>query len=128
MRYLRELLETALPDNASECECIQRARAYILVLLAGVLFPDTLDTYIHMNFLVLLEDFDRCSRLSWGSAVLACLYRNLCKASVGGGNEIAGPLMLLQLWAWCRIPATSPILPNAEISGIPYGVRYMLYF
>ena len=126
-RYLCEMLEMTLPDNASDHQCIQRARAYILFLLGGVLFPDMANTYIHMNLLVLLEDFDRCSRLSWGSAVLACLYRNLCKASVAHATEIAGPLMLLQLWAWCRIPATSSTLTNDSISGIPYGVSYMIY-
>lgn len=116
-KYLYELLESALPENASDHQCIQRARAYILFLLGGVLFPDTSDSYVHMNLLVLLEDFDRCSRFSWGSAVLACLYRNLYKASIAGATEIAGPLMLLQLWAWCRIPCTSPTLPNYSING-----------
>lgn len=127
VRFLREMLQTALPDDASNEQCIQRARAYILLLFAGVLFPDTTENCVHMNFLLLLEDFDRCSRLSWGSAVLACLYRNLCKASLNGATIIAGPLMLLQLWAWCRIRATRPNFAGQR-SDMPYGVRYIIYF
>ena len=103
------------------------ARAYILLLFGGVLFPDTNDNCVHMNCLLLLEDLDRCNRLSWGSAVLACLYRNLCKASLFVVNTIAGPLMLLQLWAWCRIPVTEPRFVGQR-NDMPYGVRYILYF
>ena len=95
LRFLREMLQTALPDDASNEQCIQRSRAYILLLFGGVLFTDTSDSSVHMNYLLLLEDLDRFSRLSWGSAVLACLYRNLCKASLFDVNIIAGPLMLL---------------------------------
>ncbi|KAJ9565828.1 hypothetical protein OSB04_001794 [Centaurea solstitialis] len=107
MPFLRTVLETTLSDNATNEQCMQRARAYILLLLGGSIFPDGADNSVHMNLLVLLEDFDRCGGLSWGSAALACLYRNLCK---GATNDkiIAGPLMLLQLWAWSRIRATGP--------------------
>ncbi|RYR31856.1 hypothetical protein Ahy_B01g056787 [Arachis hypogaea] len=33
------------------------------------------------GWLPLLEDLDRCGRLSWGSAVLAWLYRQMCRAT-----------------------------------------------
>ncbi|KAJ9539649.1 hypothetical protein OSB04_026155 [Centaurea solstitialis] len=122
MPFLRTVLETALPDNATNEKCMQRARAYILLLLGGSIFPDGADNCVHMNLLVLLEDFDRCGGLSWGSATLACLYRNLCKTSM---NEkvIAGPLMLLQLWAWSRIRATGPIYDGHALQR-PFGVRW----
>ena len=98
---------------------------YILLLISGVLFPDTSDTTIQMFLLRLIEDLDRCSRISWGSAVLACLYRNLCKATSPEAIEISSPLTLLQLWAWCRLPATSPNVHNVDIDGKPYGARYV---
>ncbi|KAJ9549039.1 hypothetical protein OSB04_021582 [Centaurea solstitialis] len=123
MTFLREVLDVPLPDNASNEECMQRARAYILLLLGGSIFPDTNDNAVHMNLLVLLEDFDRCSRLSWGSAALACLYRNLCRAATTE-KVIAGPLMLLQVWAWSRIRATGPQYDGQNI-GTPFGVRYV---
>ena len=62
-----------------------------------------------------------------GECRLACLYRNLCKASKSGAKSIAGPLMLLQLWAWCRIRATSPINVG-ERNDMPFGVRYIIFF
>ncbi|KAJ9555058.1 hypothetical protein OSB04_009672 [Centaurea solstitialis] len=120
---VRNVLTTEFPDNASNEQCMQRARAYILVLLGGAVFPDSNDNCVHMNLLALLEDFDRCSRLSWGSAVLACLYRNLCRASKTREKSIAGPLMLLQLWAWNRIRGTGPTYV-AETNAMPLGVRW----
>ena len=102
MPFLRAVLDTPFPDNPTNEQIMQRARAYILLLLGGSIFPDASDNAVHMNLLVLLEDFDRCGGLCWGSAALACLYRNLCKAATKG-EIIGGPLMLLQLWAWSRI-------------------------
>ncbi|KAJ9558179.1 hypothetical protein OSB04_012793 [Centaurea solstitialis] len=66
--------------------------------------------------------FDKCGGLSWGSAVLACLYRNLCKAACKE-KIIAGPLMLLQLWAWSRIRVTAPKY-ECQNPGTPYGVKW----
>ncbi|KAJ9565706.1 hypothetical protein OSB04_001672 [Centaurea solstitialis] len=99
MTFLREVLDVPLPDNAN-----------------------TNDNAVHMNLVVLLEDFDRCSGLSWGSAALACLYRNLCRAATTE-KIIAGPLMLLQLWAWSRIRAIGPQYDGQNI-GSPFGVRW----
>ncbi|KAJ9538115.1 hypothetical protein OSB04_030848 [Centaurea solstitialis] len=104
MPFLRTVLDTALSDNATNEQCMQRARAYILLLLGGSIFPDGADNSVHMNLLVLLEDFDR----------------NLCK---GATNDkiIAGPLMLLQLWAWSRIRATGPKYDGHALQR-PFGV------
>nr|POF27679.1 serine/threonine-protein phosphatase 7 long form like [Quercus suber] len=61
------------------------------------------------------------------SAVLAYLYRELCRASKAGANEIAGPLILLQLWAWERLHigrperlggrVRDPVVPDSEDVG-----------
>ncbi|KAE8725025.1 hypothetical protein F3Y22_tig00009023pilonHSYRG00147 [Hibiscus syriacus] len=54
---------------------------------------------------------------SWGSAILAFLYREMCKASlvVNDNNtvEIGGCLLLLQSWAWHRLPFLTPISRTA---------------
>ncbi|KAJ9542445.1 hypothetical protein OSB04_028951 [Centaurea solstitialis] len=128
MPFLRTVLETALPDNATNEQCMQRARAYILLLLGGSIFPDGADNLVHMNLLVFLEDFDKCGGLSWGSAALACLYRNLCKGTLND-KIIVGPLMLLQLWAWSRIRATGPKYDGHALQR-PFGVRWnsLLHF
>ncbi|RVX13526.1 Serine/threonine-protein phosphatase 7 long form-like [Vitis vinifera] len=52
------------------------ARAFILALLGRALFTDKTDTH--------------------GSAVLAYLYRELCRASLDSATEISGPITLLQ--------------------------------
>ena len=48
-------------------------------------------------FLPLLEDLDFSHRLSWGSAVLAYLYRAMCQGSVADQSEIEDYLILLQV-------------------------------
>ncbi|XP_057740314.1 serine/threonine-protein phosphatase 7 long form homolog [Arachis stenosperma] len=56
---------------------------------------------------------------SWGSACLAHLYRALCRASRYDTKEMDGPLNLLFVWAWERMPCLAPVprqtLPPAEI-------------
>ncbi|KAJ9541542.1 hypothetical protein OSB04_028048 [Centaurea solstitialis] len=122
-RHHSEQLLDPRRDNPSNEQCMRRDRAYILVLLGDAVFPNSNDNCLHMNLLGLLEDFDRWSRLSWGSAVLACLYRNLCKASKSGEKSIADLLMLLQLSDWCRIRATRPTYVG-ERNAMPFGVRW----
>ncbi|MQL88991.1 hypothetical protein Taro_021569 [Colocasia esculenta] len=50
-------------------------RAYVMYLLGKALIPDTSGNEIHIQYLGFLEDFNACEKLSWGSAVLAYLYR-----------------------------------------------------
>uniref|UniRef100_A0A9I9E861 Aminotransferase-like plant mobile domain-containing protein n=1 Tax=Cucumis melo TaxID=3656 RepID=A0A9I9E861_CUCME len=67
-------------------------------------------------------------RYSWGGACLAWLYRQLCTASKQGVREIAGPLILLQIWAWERFPIVAPQLLHVnanQLHGRVYGSRYM---
>ncbi|XP_031266292.1 serine/threonine-protein phosphatase 7 long form homolog [Pistacia vera] len=78
------------------------AKAYILDLL-GSLFPDKSGLDVQLIFLPLLRDFKYAGKFSWGSVVLAYLYRELCRASKKGASEISCHLMLLQLWAWERL-------------------------
>ena len=67
----------------------------MLQLLGGVLLPDTSSNKIKLIFVPLLEDLDFARRLSWGSAVLACLYRAICRGSYADQSEIGGYLVLL---------------------------------
>ena len=80
----------------------------MLQLLGGCLFANKFGNRVHLMFLPFLRDFEEVGRYSWGSAALAWLYRELCRASVSRVKEIAGPLVLLQLWAWDRIPILAP--------------------
>nr|XP_048334933.1 serine/threonine-protein phosphatase 7 long form homolog isoform X2 [Ziziphus jujuba var. spinosa] len=91
------------PQDADESTLQCYARAYILGLMGGVLFTDKSGADVQLIFLPLLRDFSHVKQFSWGSAALAHLYRELCRASKMGASEIAGPLILLQLWAWERM-------------------------
>uniref|UniRef100_F6I0E8 Aminotransferase-like plant mobile domain-containing protein n=1 Tax=Vitis vinifera TaxID=29760 RepID=F6I0E8_VITVI len=115
------------PSDADDLIVQQYARAYILALIGGALFADKSGSDVQLIFLPLLRDFVAAGRLSWGSATLAHLYRELCRASKAGASEIAGPLILLQLWAWERLHVGRPekrvsrsqhmVIPRGECVG-----------
>ncbi|XP_076928001.1 serine/threonine-protein phosphatase 7 long form homolog [Bidens hawaiensis] len=66
----------------------------------------------------------RRARLSWARAVLAYIFKNLCKGTSSKAIEIYGPTMLLQLWAWERISPVSPTRSMEYQSGKAYGSRW----
>ncbi|KAF1873038.1 hypothetical protein Lal_00016157 [Lupinus albus] len=100
-----------LPDDATEVVIDQHARAFILRMIGGFLMPDTSGSRVHLMYLLLLEDLSETYQYSWGSAVLACLYRGLCRAAlISRQIEIGGCLLLLQSWAYDRIPMLAPRL------------------
>ena len=84
------------------------ARAYIMRLIGGWLLPDSSGSRVPLRYLLLLQDLHQTGRYSWGSAVLGYLYRELCLATNKDKKEIAGCTMLVQLWAWTRIPGLRP--------------------
>ncbi|QHO31416.1 uncharacterized protein DS421_8g241420 [Arachis hypogaea] len=94
-------------------------RCHIFCLLGSTLFTDKSTAYAHAKYLPLLRDFDRIHTYSWGSACFAHLYRALCRASRFDTKEMDGPLNLLFVWAWERMPCIAPVprntLPPAEI-------------
>ncbi|KAL4349784.1 hypothetical protein AHAS_Ahas10G0076600 [Arachis hypogaea] len=107
-------------------ESIMRyVRCQIFCLLGSTLFTNKSTAYAHAKYLPLLRDFERIHTYSWGSACLAHLYRALCRASRYDTKEMYGPLNLLFVWAWERMPCIAPIprhiLPPAEI---PVAMRW----
>ena len=86
-----------IADDAPEEMMQQYVRGQVLRLLGGVLLPDTSSNKMKLMFLPLLEDLDFARRLSWGSAVLACLYRAMYRGSYADQSEIDGYLILLQV-------------------------------
>ncbi|RYR28497.1 serine/threonine-protein phosphatase 7 long form homolog [Arachis hypogaea] len=101
-------------------ESIKRyVRCQIFCLLGSTLFTDKSTAYAHTKYLPFLRDFERIHTYSWGSACLAHLYRALCHASRYDTKEMDGPLNLLFVWAWERLPCIALVprqsLPPAEI-------------
>ncbi|KAL4329691.1 hypothetical protein AHAS_Ahas13G0325400 [Arachis hypogaea] len=54
------------PDGAAPETLRQYARCYLMMLIEGFSFTDKSATFVLLRWLPLLEDFDRCSWLSWG--------------------------------------------------------------
>ncbi|XP_016684254.1 serine/threonine-protein phosphatase 7 long form homolog [Gossypium hirsutum] len=86
-----------LSATATEAELMCAARAYIMHIVGGVLMPD--------------------ANSGKGSAVLAVLYRELCRATNPDAVDMGGCLILLQSWALYRMPFL------ASISHQPWSVR-----
>jgi hypothetical protein len=59
-----------------------------------------------------LTDWDQAGHYSWGSAVLAFLYRQLCEACRWSSQSasLGGCVYLLQLWVWSRLPVARPVM------------------
>ncbi|KAL0322431.1 UNVERIFIED_CONTAM: protein MAINTENANCE OF MERISTEMS [Sesamum angustifolium] len=70
--------------------------------------PDSSGNLVSLLYLAKLEDIVAAKNYSWGGAVLAFLYRELCNASEKGKAAIGGALQLVQIWAWSRIIPLCP--------------------
>ncbi|KAK5836310.1 hypothetical protein PVK06_012093 [Gossypium arboreum] len=70
--------------------------------------PEKSQNLVHVRWLLHLVDFNDCGKLSWGSTVLPTLYLDMCQAMNAGSVLIGGCLLLLQLWAWWRLPFLCP--------------------
>ncbi|MFQ6630986.1 hypothetical protein Gotur_009667 [Gossypium turneri] len=88
MGWLRDTFSDS-DDDSTELERIRYARAYILQIIGGYLIA--------------------AGELSWGSAVLATLYREMCGAMRPSKAKIGGCLSLLQSWARFRFPFLRPV-------------------
>ncbi|KAF1859051.1 hypothetical protein Lal_00000875 [Lupinus albus] len=109
-----------LPEDADDIVIHQHAKAFILRMICDFLMPDTSGSRVHLMYLPLLEDLSETFKYSWGSIVLACLYRGLCRAAlINRQIEIGGCLLLLQSWAYDRIPMLAPRLHDNRIHLFP---------
>ncbi|KAL2228370.1 UNVERIFIED_CONTAM: hypothetical protein Sindi_1816700 [Sesamum indicum] len=103
------LAEVDITYNTPHDFVVQYARAVALLLLGGLMCPNSSGNYVSLLYLSKLEDIETTRNYSWGSAVLAFLYHELCNASTKGKAVIGGALQLLQIWAWSRI---NPLCPG----------------
>ncbi|KAF7814642.1 serine/threonine-protein phosphatase 7 long form-like protein [Senna tora] len=109
---------TDLAEDANDAQVQQFARAYILRLIGGYLMPDKSSRNVYLMYLPLLNSFEEAGKLSWGSAVLAYLYREFCRGTHYDQKDIGGCMMLLHLWmGWSarQIQPTRwfpPLLPD----------------
>ncbi|MFQ6656210.1 hypothetical protein Gotur_026418 [Gossypium turneri] len=85
-----------LSATATEGELMCAAGAYIMHIVRGVLMPDANGDNVHLMYVPLLADLSTASSYSWGSDVLAVLYRELCRATNPDVVDMGGCLILLQ--------------------------------
>ncbi|MFQ6635863.1 hypothetical protein Gotur_010763 [Gossypium turneri] len=91
-----------LAVNATECRLVCAAQVNIMHILGGVLMPDANNNKVHLMYLPLLADLSSVSSYSWGSAVLAVLYQELCRTTNPDVVDMDGCHTLLQSWALYR--------------------------
>ncbi|XP_076904351.1 serine/threonine-protein phosphatase 7 long form homolog [Bidens hawaiensis] len=122
----KKLTESNFPynPNADADERLQRARTIIFLLVGTTLFPGTASNLLDVKYLSYLNDLSTCVSLSWGSAVLAFMYRHLSRSTSADTPEIGGPMFLLQLWAFERLPCTRPKLHMQLDYNQSYGARW----
>ncbi|XP_057720148.1 serine/threonine-protein phosphatase 7 long form homolog [Arachis stenosperma] len=84
-------------------------KCHIMCLFGTTLFSDKSGVSVHWKYLPLLRDFSQIHKFSWGSACLAHMYRSLCRASRYDCKDIDGPMPLLLVWAWLRMPSIGPL-------------------
>ncbi|XP_072081221.1 serine/threonine-protein phosphatase 7 long form homolog [Arachis hypogaea] len=80
-----------------------------MCLFGTTLFSDKSGISVHWKYLPLLRDFSQIHKFSWGSACLAHMYRSLCRALRYDCKDMDGPLALLLVWAWIRMPTIGPL-------------------
>ncbi|XP_073046468.1 serine/threonine-protein phosphatase 7 long form homolog [Primulina eburnea] len=139
--YLTTLLDHCLNnmvnDESTEEEVTQYSRCVALMIIGGCMFPDSEGAAVKLMYLQFLEDIELVNTYSWGSAVLAYLYRELCDTSMSLKGDLCGPVQILQIWVWSRIILLCPdraehVSISAEqaadvMQGLPfppYGARW----
>ena len=94
--WLCDQLSTPAPD-ADEVTLERSARGFILTLMGSFLFVDKKSVHVHLCFLPLLRDLTHTATHSWGGAVLAHTYRELCRASLDRRRGIISCITLIQV-------------------------------
>ena len=97
INMLLEKVDQGLPDGAAEDVVYQYARCYILALLEDTIFVDKSGDRVHTMWLQMLRDVCNPPRYNWGSACLTWLYRELCRVTNRGANQISRALILVQI-------------------------------
>ncbi|XP_038693752.1 serine/threonine-protein phosphatase 7 long form homolog [Tripterygium wilfordii] len=87
-------------------------------MFGSLLFTSTNGDSVSLHYLPLLEDLQQTSTYSWGAAVVAVLYRDLCRTSMSGARGMCGCAMLLQLWSWERLHLCCPEIVRHVVHGL----------
>ncbi|RWR85134.1 serine/threonine-protein phosphatase 7 long form [Cinnamomum micranthum f. kanehirae] len=102
-----------LPKRPSQAVEIGHTRAYLFHLVSSQICTNTSGSRGNAYLIELSEDF---KPYAWGAACLANLYRSLTRASriKDRVKTVTGPLKLLQIWAYLKMPIGRSISKNME--------------
>ena len=99
IRWLCQQLSTPGPD-VDKVNLERSARGFILALMGSFFFPEKKGVHVHQCFLPLLRDLIQTSTYSWGGAVLAHTYRELCRASLDRRCGISGIYIYIYIYIY----------------------------
>ncbi|KAL8470385.1 hypothetical protein ACS0TY_033022 [Phlomoides rotata] len=68
-------------------------------MLGSYMMSDSSRSHVSLLYLQAMENIAHVGTYSWGSAVLAYLYRELCNAADSKKTSIGGAVSLLHVWA-----------------------------
>jgi len=117
-----------LAADADEYSETRSLEAYLLWLFGYIMFNNSHGHCVDRVLLPYAQeiadaDEDAIPLYSWGSAVLACTYRGLCKASRQNDRNavLMGCPILLQLWSYERIAIGRPMIDQSPYTPDMYG-------
>ncbi|CAN1160067.1 Protein MAIN-LIKE 1 [Linum perenne] len=124
-----------LPASAPPDVVIRYARAYTWLLLGAIILAGRSGDLIQVHLLRLVGDSAVASAFSWGSAVLAWLYKAMGRAafftggSQKGTGDMGGFTLLVQLWALERFSRIADRYiaggDPPDVDNVPRGVRWI---
>ena len=126
-KWLDAQFAASLAADADDKVVQQNARYHLLVRMGALLFMDKSVDRVLLLTLPLFNPISNARQYSWGSAVLAWLYRQLCSVSKKDAMQIGGALLLVQLWAYSRFPQICPITrpPLPPVHSGPLAIGYV---
>ena len=117
-----------LAAHADDYSVTRSLEAYLLWLFGYILFNNSHGHCVDRVLLPYAQeiadaDEDAIPLYSWGSAVLACTYRGLCKLSRQNDRNavLTGCPILLQLWSYERIAIGRPMIDQSPYTPDMYG-------
>ncbi|CAA0836883.1 Serine/threonine-protein phosphatase 7 long form homolog, partial [Striga hermonthica] len=126
---LERSCKTELQEGQPDIVYEQRARALILWCIGSFIFPDHRADGVSLYWLQLLEDFDGIQGYSWGSALLAGVYRALAISYEANQKWLTNCVQLIQVWAWEHIPRIRPTMKKKSlfdtVPDCPLGGRWV---
>ena len=132
MFLILKVLTSLQPDLfaavADEYIVTRSLEAYLLWLFGYIMFNNSHGYCVDRVLLPYAQeitdaDEDSIPLYSWGSVVLACTYRGLCKASRQNDRNavLMGCPILLQVWSYERIAIGRPMIDQSPYKPDMYG-------